>query len=78
MSSARDDVLARVRAALRDVPRDEAPQAPSYEPPPAPSGDPVARFAERVADYRATVVEARDVAAAVAEACAAQGAARLA
>ncbi|MEA2253478.1 MAG: L-lactate dehydrogenase complex protein LldG [Solirubrobacteraceae bacterium] len=78
MSSARDDVLARVRAALRDVPRDEAPQAPAYEPPPAPSGDPVARFAERVADYRATVVEARDVAAAVAEACAAQGAARLA
>jgi L-lactate dehydrogenase complex protein LldG len=78
VSSAREDVLARVREALRDVPRDEAPDPAPYEPPPAPPGDPLTRFAERVADYRATVVHAPDVAAAVAEACAAQGAARLA
>jgi L-lactate dehydrogenase complex protein LldG len=78
VSSARDEVLARVRAALGDVPRDEAPEPRPYEPAPAPPGDPVARFAERVADYRATVGEAPDVAAAVAEACAAHGAARLA
>ena len=57
--SARDDVLARVRAALRDVPAAEAPEpARAYEPPPAPAGDPVARFAERVADYQATVRDA--------------------
>ena len=64
MSSARDDVLARVRAALRDVPRRRgASRRQPYEPPPAAAGDPVALFAERVADYRATVREADDVAA---------------
>jgi L-lactate dehydrogenase complex protein LldG len=76
--SARDEILARVRAALRDVPRDEAPEPRGYEPPPPSPGDPVARFAERVADYRASVREAGDVAAAVAAVCADHGARRVA
>jgi L-lactate dehydrogenase complex protein LldG len=76
--TAREDVLARVRAALRDVPADE-PAAPlrDYEPPPAPGGDPVARFAERVSDYRATVREAGDVAATIGQVCAEHEARRL-
>ena len=38
--SARDDILARVRAALRDVPAGEAIEPPqAYEPPPPPPGD---------------------------------------
>ena len=78
MSSARDDVLARVRAALRDVPAGE-PLAASqpYEPAPSPPGDPVARFAERVSDYRATVREAEDVAATIGLVCAEHEARRL-
>jgi L-lactate dehydrogenase complex protein LldG len=74
--SAREEVLGRVRAALGDVPPgEEPPLQRDY----ARAGDAeraVDRFAERVADYRATVrrVEAKDVAAAVAEACAEQGA----
>ncbi|HET7350392.1 MAG TPA: LUD domain-containing protein [Marmoricola sp.] len=50
--SARDDILAGVRAALAD-----APVAPSVPPVPraASPADPVALFAERVADYRAVV-----------------------
>lgn len=54
--SARDDILGRVRAALGDLP-------PDHVPVPAPPGaaapahtDLVDHFAERVADYRATVV----------------------
>ena len=78
MSTARDDVLARVRAALRDVPAGEpvAPPQP-YEPAPPPPGDPVARFAERVSDYRATVREADDVAATIGLVCAEHEARRL-
>jgi L-lactate dehydrogenase complex protein LldG len=75
--SARDDVLARVRAALRDVPPGEPAEPPAYEPPPAPAGDPVARFAERVADYQATVREVDDLAQTIARVCAQQGAHRL-
>jgi L-lactate dehydrogenase complex protein LldG len=75
--SARDDVLARVRAALRDVPAGEPAQPPRYEPPPAPGGDVVERFVERVSDYRATVREADDVAAVVAQVCAEHEARRL-
>jgi L-lactate dehydrogenase complex protein LldG len=75
--SARDDVLARVRAALRDVPADEPPEPALYEPPAPPPGDPVARFAERVADYRATVREADDLAATIVRVCEEQGAHRL-
>ncbi len=78
MSTARDDVLARVRAALRDVPDDESPAPPRpYEPPPAPHVDPVERFAERVAEYQATVRRADDLGAAIAAVCAEHGARRL-
>jgi L-lactate dehydrogenase complex protein LldG len=77
VSGARDDVLARVRAALADVPRDEAPVAPDYEPPAASGVEPVARFVERVSDYRATVRETRDVAATVAQVCAEHAARRI-
>lgn len=53
MADARSQVLGRVRAALAGA-------APDPEPVPAPPGarpgDVVAHFAERVADYRATVV----------------------
>lgn len=64
---ARDEILARVRAALSDAV--EAPQ-----PPPAPQrtpiGDLVEHFSERVADYRATVAKCsrHELSAAVAEA----------
>jgi L-lactate dehydrogenase complex protein LldG len=68
-ATARDAVLARIRTALADVPADEPPAAPAPRVDPAP-GD-VDRFAERAADYRATVVRvnAGEVAAAVAAAC---------
>ena len=75
--SAREDILARVRAALRDVPAAEALEPAGYEPPPPPSGNAVARFAERVSDYRATVREADDVAATIAQVCAEHEARRL-
>ena len=54
--SARDEILARVRAALADAV--EAPEVPRrYRQVPPPSqGDLTGLFAERVADYRATVV----------------------
>jgi L-lactate utilization protein LutC len=67
MTSARDEILGRVRAALVDV-------APDPDPVVAPAGaraaDLVAHLAERVADYRATVVhcDAGDVATSVAAA----------
>jgi L-lactate dehydrogenase complex protein LldG len=76
--SARDDVLARVRAALSDVPAAEAPTpAHAYEPPPAPDGDPVVRFAERVSDYQATVRDAGELAATIVGVCAEHRARRL-
>lgn len=59
VSSARDDILARVRAALGDVPRDEdvtgtgIPRA--YRRDGDADVDRLERFAERVADYRASV-----------------------
>jgi L-lactate dehydrogenase complex protein LldG len=78
VSSARDDVLARVRAALRDVPAAEPPASPqAYEPPPPPAGDPVVRFAERVADYQATVRDADELAATIARVCTEHDARRL-
>ncbi|MGZ6671822.1 MAG: LutC/YkgG family protein [Solirubrobacteraceae bacterium] len=76
--SAREHILGRVRAALSDVPAGEAVQATAYEPPPAPSGNAVARFAERVSDYRATVREADDLARSIVQVCAEHGAHRLA
>ena len=77
MSTAREDVLARVRAALRDVPAGEPVEPVRYEPPAAPEGDPVAHFADRVAEYSANVRAAEHVAATVAAACAEHGARRL-
>jgi L-lactate dehydrogenase complex protein LldG len=77
VSTAREDILGRVRAALADVPAGEAP-APAPYAAPAAAGDPVALFAARVADYRATVVDAGDdVAGAVAAALAEHGARRV-
>jgi L-lactate dehydrogenase complex protein LldG len=77
--SARDDVLARVRAALGagaavpDVPRE-------YRQAGEGGGDVVARFCERAADYRATVrrVPRGELEDAVGVACAERGARRLA
>jgi L-lactate dehydrogenase complex protein LldG len=77
VSAAREEILARVRAALRDVPAGEAAEPALYEPPPAWGGDVVARLVERVSDYRATVREADDVAAVAALVCAEHGAGRL-
>jgi L-lactate dehydrogenase complex protein LldG len=76
VSAARDEVLARVRAALRDVPADEPVEPPGYDPP-ATDFDPLQRFAERVADYRATVREADDLAQTIARVCGEQGANRV-
>lgn len=58
MSHARDEVLGRIRAALRDVPATETPADVAVDrPAPAEPGPAdVDRFAERVADYRARVV----------------------
>jgi L-lactate dehydrogenase complex protein LldG len=75
--SARDEILARVRGALRDVPADEPLEPPAYEPAPPPDGDPVVRFAERVSDYRATVREAEALAATIMRVCAEHDARRL-
>ena len=75
--TARDDVLARVRAALQDVPSDEDAFAADYHPPPAPPGDPVQLFVDRDSDYRATVREATEVAVAVERVCAEHDAWRL-
>lgn len=63
-SSARDEILGRVRAALTGVEPDTDPVAAL---PGARPSDPVGHFAERVADYRATVVRvaAGELAAAV-------------
>jgi L-lactate dehydrogenase complex protein LldG len=77
--SAREDILQRVRAALRDVPPDEPLEAAGYEPPATPDGDDVvARFVERVSDYRATVRETSDLAATIAQVCAEHAAHRIA
>jgi L-lactate dehydrogenase complex protein LldG len=85
MSTAREEVLARVRGALRDVPADERPEdvgvardyARSLDAEPAVLVD---QLAERIAEYRAEVhrVGPGELAAAIAAACARHGAARVA
>jgi L-lactate dehydrogenase complex protein LldG len=82
VSAARDEILARVRRALADVPArelaDDVPVPRAYlEREPAGTLD---RFVERVRDYGAAVrvVPAADVAAAVAEACATHAASAVA
>jgi L-lactate dehydrogenase complex protein LldG len=80
MSAAgRSAVLARIRAALDDVPAGEAATAQAAHPLPPRPGD-ADRFAERVEDYRATVTrcEGPSVALAVAELCRGAGATRVA
>jgi L-lactate dehydrogenase complex protein LldG len=53
--SAREEILARVRAALSDVDPQEATDLPAAPRRPSPPTDVVGLFAERVADYRAVV-----------------------
>jgi L-lactate dehydrogenase complex protein LldG len=75
--SARDEILGRIRTALADVPADEPAAARLRPVHPAPGA--VDRFAERAADYRATVVrvETGEVTSAVAAACERHDARRL-
>lgn len=77
ISSAKDEILARIRRALADRPA-PAPVPRDYQRALADT-DVVARFAERAADYRATVtrVPATDLPAAVAEALRERGARRV-
>lgn len=80
--SAREDILGRVRAALRDVPAGSSPEETEVPWEYAVSGPidgVVDRFAERIAEYRATVVESDPggVAAAVAAALEGVGVRRL-
>jgi L-lactate dehydrogenase complex protein LldG len=51
--SAREEILAAVRAAVATAPQSPVAHAPRREP--DPEADPVALFGERVADYRAVV-----------------------
>jgi L-lactate dehydrogenase complex protein LldG len=75
--SARDDILARVRAAVADVttePGSRGPVPVIEVPSPGP-GESLELFAENVADYRATVIRVRpsQVAAAITDALRANG-----
>ena len=74
--SAREEILRKVRTALADVEPDPVPVA---SPRGAEAADLLAHFAERVADYRATVhrVSRAELAAAVGEACRRLGARRV-
>jgi L-lactate dehydrogenase complex protein LldG len=79
VDAARAEVLGRIRSALGDGPA--APEVPrAYRGPgEGPGGDVVARFAERCAEYRATVrrVARDELPEAVAQACAERGAGRI-
>ncbi len=84
MSAARAEILARIRSATADVPRDETAEAV-----PIPrtylvrddhtASERVAKFAERIAEYRATVhrVEVADLPRAIESACRSRGVRRL-
>jgi L-lactate dehydrogenase complex protein LldG len=80
--NARDEILARIERALRDVPPGERPAdvvvRRGYVR--AEAADAVERFVERIAEYRTTVVRVPvvEVAAAVAERLRARGASRVA
>jgi len=78
VSAAREEILSRVRAALRDAPALDG--APPYAPPAVPAGfDAVGLFAARVADYKAVVrrVDVGDLASAIAAAFAGHDAGRV-
>jgi L-lactate dehydrogenase complex protein LldG len=84
MSSARDEILGRVRVALRDVPRQETPADVTVQrryrmAADTPHGELVEQFAERVAEYKATVrqVSADELPSAIASALAARSVRRL-
>jgi len=84
MSAARDEILRRIRSALRDVPAGERPEdvpvAREYrQAGAAPRDELIERFAERVAEYKAKVqtVSAAELPGAIAAACAARGVRRL-
>jgi L-lactate dehydrogenase complex protein LldG len=78
-SEAREEILARIRAALAGAPPREAGPAPRDYARSRPVDDIVTHFVERVADYRAEVERVTDatVAAAIAAACAKYGVGRL-
>ena len=79
--TAREDVLVRVAAALRDVPADERPEdvAVPREYRLSEDGDVVARFVERISAYKTTVrrVLADDVPSVASEQCRKRGVVRL-
>jgi L-lactate dehydrogenase complex protein LldG len=79
MSAAREEILGRIRSALRDVPGGEGPPVARAYRHEVRDADLAERFAERVAEYRATVhrVGAGEVAGAIDAACARRGVARL-
>lgn len=84
MSTARDEILGRVRRALRDVPQRETPADVAVDRSyrtrdDAPREQMIDQFAERVAEYKAMVrrVQAAALPAAIADACAARGVQRL-
>jgi L-lactate dehydrogenase complex protein LldG len=84
MSVARDEILSRIRGALRDVPADERPDdiaiARGYRTRDrTDSAARLDRFAERVSDYRADVrrVDADGITAAISQACVEQGLTRV-
>ena len=85
MNDARAAILDRIRRATADVPAGETPAAVPVSrdyrlTDAAPAAERVAAFAERVAEYRATVrrVAASDLPQAIAACCAARGVRRLA
>ena len=80
MSTAREQILERVRTALGEDARPDAAAAPALVPPPAAPGEELlARFVERVTAYGAAVrwSEPDTVAAVVAALCAEHGATRV-
>jgi L-lactate dehydrogenase complex protein LldG len=84
MSAARNEILGRIRAALRDVPAGERPEDVAVESGYRRAGtsaraDLVARFVERLVDYKAQVrqVSEAELPGAIVAACAARGAQRL-
>jgi L-lactate dehydrogenase complex protein LldG len=85
MTSAKEEVLWRIRRAIRDVPSEERPEAVPVERgyhkrDTAPSEELVERFAENVAEYEAKVrrVSEADLPEAIAEALERRGVSRLA